>query len=172
MFRNEHGHSVVLGSVPHNATQTIREALRDAGVGFTFDHFTDIFSRKLRHWLVCGIHVVVPMRHPLKVFRTHKHMGSFDQVEPYYLNLFHIVHPFRPLYLPVDSPDRDRFIDRIDYTLGIKLQRDFGYVGDSGRWKETELNGREQKFVTDLMQEFEDVFDPLGYSPWHISGDR
>jgi len=66
--------------------------------------------------------IFVPIRHPLSIARTWLRRGCRMEWLPEALELLATeMDPINPWYVPIDTPDRDSYIDRINSTLGWGL---------------------------------------------------
>ena len=173
MYKDRNGNAVVLPTIPHSSTQFWMRVLEKAGVGYTFNHLYTNWMHDLRRNLVQGQICLVPMRHPAKVFRSHKVMGRpVESVIQYYWFLASVVHPFRPFYLPVDTDDRDKYVARASYMLQADLKPEWDKpVGDHRHLgvESVIFTLQEHRVITGVLREFEDVFAPFGYRPEDVS---
>lgn len=136
---------IFIASVHHTGTQFTCKLFVDAGYEqnskwpegrkgtpdpanyFHRSHIADSVGTELRHWLDLGIPIVVPIRHPIAVLKSWlvRKKDPLELKKQFEL-LIKVVDPYKPLYLPLDSPDRE------DYLTDIRLKVDLGLKTD---WK-------------------------------------
>ena len=104
--------------------------------------------------------VVVPMRHPVSIFES-----WIAQDKPLALlpNQFQIlktmVDPVGPIYLPLDVPDRDSWLAKLNARLGLELQTDWPVIMSCG--KRATLTDAHREAVVEIMAD--GFFDRFGY---------
>ena len=106
----------------------------------------------LQHWLNEAEHVVVPIRHPVKVAESWK-LRNYDlaALDEQWRTLVDVVAPHDPIYLPVDHPDRNLYLDVLNERMGLDLQTDWKPVG--GRLPHEILN--EEPLTEDEQKQVE-----------------
>lgn len=69
---------------------------------------------------------VVPLRHPHLVFEAwrRRHRTHFEMLLQWSI-LINEVDKYKPLYLPIDRPDRDKYLRAINRRLGVELNPDW-----------------------------------------------
>lgn len=75
--------------------------------------------------------LIATMRHPLDVANSWRRRGLpldgwFFQM---WVNLFSLVDAFDGLWLPMDTPDRDDYLERISEALGVDFETDWTRAG-------------------------------------------
>ena len=73
--------------------------------------------------------IIVPLRHPSLVEESWRRRGkSTTDLRENFRLLVDEIDPLNPLYLPIDVPDRQTYLDRINSELGLNLVTDWGVV--------------------------------------------
>lgn len=79
-----------------------------------------------------GWHLVVPMRSPRAIAQSWANRGKPILPHPVHncllelvRNLIHIIAPLGPLYLPVDVPDREKYLKRLNQALREDFRTDW-----------------------------------------------
>ena len=106
---------------------------------------------------------IVPMRHPMKVALSYKkRRESLQDMLDGFRRLVTAIDPLNPYYLPLDVPDRQDWLDRINNDLNLDLQTNWqarNVCSGSGRLCDTEL-----AWVEGLMDELSEFFGRFGYA--------
>lgn len=154
---------VILTSVPHSGTQFTQQLLAQK-VGWVFDHLYISVVPILRRHIKAGVPCIVPIRHPVMVALSYKarRMGV-EQMVDYWRRLVLAIDPLDPIYLPLDTRDREDWLARADERLGRPgLTTDWkprGSCGEKGRFV-----GRDEEIVYGLFDELRDFFEgKFGY---------
>ena len=124
--------------------------------GWFHEHITQESMRFIRHWAQ-AVPVIVPMRHPIDVavswVTRNKKIG--DLIDEY-RRLFSIDRDYELLYLPIDTPDREEWLEKIDKKMEWETKTNFPVIKSIG--KKQELTTREAAeigaFVTENMEFF------------------
>lgn len=102
--------------------------------------------------------IVVPMRHPEAVFRSWKSRAkSVNALMMQYEMLKAFIAPAEPFYLPIDTPDRDEYLDKLSKLTGKHIHSRWPVVSSCG--KTAELNDNEMNMVRSVMSD--GFFDPF-----------
>lgn len=87
-----------------------------------FDKFQEVLTMKRP--------LIVPLRHPKLCAQSWANRRrSIDVMLQQWNWLIDIVAPYKPLYLPVDSPDKNTYLERIAERLGVPLSTEWPIVG-------------------------------------------
>ncbi len=68
-----------------------------------------------------------------------------------------LVDPAEPFYLPIDTADRDKYLEQLSKLTGKHIHSRWPVVSSCG--KTAELNANEMKMVTSVMSD--GFFDPF-----------
>ena len=121
---NRHG---LLLSVQRTGTRFVQRILQQAGIKPAQLHAAQAHMDRIEIWLEkCrdeGLPIIIPLRHPISVAKSWRVRGEpleamFDQ----WALLAEIVDVSRPLFLPVDHPERDEFLREMSGQLNMDLQ--------------------------------------------------
>ena len=89
-------------------------------------HISDSCRTELNEWLHRGVPLIVPLRHPLAVMRSWLARGkSVEEMCRQFELLFELVDPHQPLYLPLDSPLRDKYFTNLRLKVDLSLNTDW-----------------------------------------------
>ncbi len=164
---------LIATSVPHTGSQFLFEyVLGDLGRveepsdggGFFFRHISFQHAALIRSYAK-KYPCIVPMRHPMKVALSYKkRRESLQPMFEGFRMLVTAIDPLKPYYLPIDVPDRQNWLDRINTDLGLELRTDWAVIGEHdplgppGRLCSTEI-----AWVEGLMEELSGFFGRFGY---------
>lgn len=102
--------------------------------------------------------LVVPIRHPEVVFRSWKARAkSVNALMMQYELLKGLVDPVGPFYLPIDAPDRDKYLEHLSKLTGKHIHSRWPVVSSCG--KTADLNANEIEMVRSVMSD--GFFDPF-----------
>lgn len=74
--------------------------------------------------------LIVPLRHPALCAKSWANRRkSIDMMLKQWHWLLDLVHPRNPLYLPIDSVEKDFYLSRIEKALSIELRTEWPLVG-------------------------------------------
>lgn len=105
---------------------------------------------------------LVPMRHPEAVAVSHyTRYGSVDKMCHGFRQLVKFADPLGPYYLPLDTDDRQDYLDRINERFGLSLQTRWPIIGSC--WERKELPSSAQAQLDDLTLELSSFFGKFGY---------
>ena len=132
---------VFIASVHHTGTQFTEKIFLDAGYGPTDKpekggrpenndyhraHIAPSVQTELKDWLERGFPLVVPIRHPVAVAKSWlARRKPLEQMLEQFELLQSLVDPYQPLYLPLDSPHRDRYFTNLRLKVDLKLNTDW-----------------------------------------------
>lgn len=127
---------ILIPTIPHTGTKLLADSLL-----FEFEHNAlinkpkngqkiddHIYPEKITRWkeLMQEYPAIVPLRHPIKCAvsweRRNRDLG--EMVVMWYI-LVEQLDQFNPHYLPIDSPKRNQYLNRINQSLGLKLSTDW-----------------------------------------------
>lgn len=80
----------------------------------------------------------------------------------YWRRLYTAIDPLQPLYLPIDRPDRQVYLDRINEVTGMSLTTDWPVVG-SAEQPARLFSEQEKDMLETLMDELQPLFSRFGY---------
>lgn len=142
---------------------SVHDEPRDGGMVFT--HISK--WKWLKHWqhLMPHYPAIIPFREPWKVcyswLRRREKLTNLHEDLSYLVDHF---DGFNPYYLPIDRPDRQAYLDRINDGLGLNLQTDWPVFGSRGEMpegaKEHTLNNPE---VNRVLTDYGEFFRRFGY---------
>lgn len=82
-----------------------------------------------------GAMLVVPMRHPMSVAQSWANRGKpivehpvHEPMIKLFRNLIEHIVPLNPLYLPVDVPDREKYLAKLSKAVGRELKTSWDRV--------------------------------------------
>ena len=170
---------VVIPSVWHSGTHFMTDQVVPDFTAHHFDHRGWIagsprgdiqvrchcepeFAKSLQRWGKEG-QCLVPMRHPILVAQSWKARGKtgrFLELAAQWKLLKDHIAPHDPLYLPIDSPDRENWLDKIRNFLNSEIQTDWPVIMSCN--KSATLTDEEREAVIEVMAD--GFFDRFGYS--------
>ena len=161
---------IVVTSVPHTGSQFVTQHLL-AGAGlsspndFYFQHVEDTTVPLMRKLMRDGWPCIVPMRHPSKVAGTWTGRGlELYTLRNYWRRLILAIDPLGPLYLPIDVPNRQDYLDLINEATCLDLKTDWPVTGSTGLSPAFDTHkGSEMKLVEGMFDELGDFFGRFGY---------
>lgn len=122
-------------------------------------HCEECFVGNLRKWCK-EFPSIVPLRHPRTMAKAWKFRDkSLDWLNKQWGVLQEEVDIYEPLYLPLDVPDRDLYLSRINFSLGLNLKTDW-----SNKWScgfSAELDEADEEKVKSAMSN--GFFEQFGY---------
>ena len=169
---------VVIPSVWHTGTHFMVDQVVPDFTPHHFDHRTWIagspvgdiqvrchcepaYENSLKRWGK-EAQCLVPIRHPMSVAESWKARGKvnrFSELAEQWMLLKKYISPHNPLYLPVDSPDRESWLEKIRIFLDSDIQTDWPVVMSSN--KSATLTEAERATVLEVMAD--GFFDRFGY---------
>lgn len=166
---------ILIASVHHTGTNFVWQHLLNGmtEVGMNYSHYAippvcigfvrihcDLLQHDyLEYWLKHAL-CIVPLRHPLTVAVSWKARDKdLSELPGQWQILKNEVDPHDPMYLPIDSPDRMNWLDRISRNMGQELQTDWPVVMSCN--KSAELTDTERDAVVAVMAD--GFFDRFGY---------
>lgn len=164
---------IVVPSVHHTGTKLVfNDILRDL-VAFNQQDKTPRDSGKLRihidapfledlHYWCAKCSIIVPIKHPRDVAIGWKvRFKKLGELAQQWTWLKEEIAPYDPLYLPIDLPDRDEWLDKVNLKLNLKLNTDWPVIGrcDDPR---PELDESEKTLVNSWMAD--GFFEQFGYN--------
>jgi len=79
----------------------------------------------------------------------------------YFRRLVLAVDPFKPNYLPLDSKDRDSWLNQVNLSLGLELATDWPIVHSIN--KPGRFAGNDEMLIDGLIDELSWFFNRFGY---------
>ena len=131
---------LLLVTVQHTGTRFVQRLLSEADIQTAQIHAVDTRKKQLDSWLnqneMADLPIIVSLRNPVNVaqswwFRANKHSthNPFLQIQEMFKQwayLAKIIAVSKPLFLPVDHPEREHYLQEMSVELGRPL---------STRWK-------------------------------------
>jgi hypothetical protein len=167
---------IVVASVHHTGTNFVWQHLLKGmtQVGMNYDPsgrkrppengFVRIHCDTDQHgylqWWLKQFPCIVPLRHPMAVAASWKaREKSLDNLAIQWKILKEKVDPYLPMYLPIDSPDREQWLEQIRGFLNPELQTDWPVIMSCN--KSAELSDNDRQAVVEVMAD--GFFDRFGY---------
>jgi hypothetical protein len=166
---------IVVASVHHTGTNFVHQHLLKGfpQTGMNYSHYKkppdhrghvrihcDLSQHTYLPWWLKQFPCIVPMRHPMKVAASWKARDkSLDNLAIQWKILKEKVAPYDPFYLPLDVPDRQRWLDDIICFLETDLQTDWPVIMSCN--KSAELSENDKEAVIEVMAD--GFFDQFGY---------
>ena len=135
---------VFIASVHHTGTNFATKLFKDIGYEqtdktpaeagnsanfFHRSHIADSVATELKTWLDLGIPIVVPMRHPVTVLNSWLARGKDpDELKRQFDLLIGLVDAYKPIYLPIDSPNKEAFLTNLRLKVDLRLNTDWPVV--------------------------------------------
>jgi hypothetical protein len=128
---------VIIVSVPHTGTVFVKTLLSKAKLNPIQHHChsDSVFLLKSRP----NAQIVVPLRHPEKAWRTwclrgtglqeRRQRAKYEQFRQAWVWLDEICRDYDVLYLPIDLPERDQYLETMSEALDIPLETDWAPRG-------------------------------------------
>jgi len=130
---------VLIPTIPHTGTKLVaNELFKD------FEHNAlinkpqnnqkiddHIFPEKMTRWkqLLSEYPAVIPLRHPiLTAVSWERRKRDIGEMCVMWYILVEQIDRFNPLYLPIDSPGRDKYLDSINQSLRLQLTTEWPIV--------------------------------------------
>lgn len=181
---------VFIGSVHHTGTQFTQKLFEDIGyVGtdktpkeagnscnyFHRCHLSDSIMTELNNWLHEDVPLIVPLRHPVEVMHTwlRKRDKPLEVMLRQWQILYEHVDSFKPLYLPMDHAERDRYFTNLRLKTDLKLITDWAVVGSKRAG--SDHPAQEQPVVPEpehieMMRElsYQPFFERFYPTPWPL----
>ena len=162
---------IVVTSVPYTGSQFVTQHLL-GGAGLSspndvyFQHVENGTTPMLRKRMLDGWPCIVPMRHPLKVAGTWTGRGqSLHTLWDSWRRLILAIDPLGPLYLPIDVPNRQTYLDAINEEILVELKTDWPVIGSTGLKSNFDsFKGGERIMVDRMFDELGDFFGRFGYA--------
>lgn len=96
---------------------------------------------------------IVTLRHPQLVATSWKKRGlDIDEMCICWYILVEMLDKYEPYYLPVDSKDRDVYLDTISKGIGIDLKTDWPMTNSKHNTQKAEHLGEDQESVDKLCE--------------------
>ena len=129
------------------------------GRNMTRVHCELAYVRSLEWW--CPQYpIIVPMRHPQKVFESWKvREKNLDHLVRQYHILKKLVAPYNPYYLPIDVFERETWLENINARFGLDIQTNWPVI--MSRKQTAVLDTDEIELVQQVMAD--GFFDQFGY---------
>jgi len=104
--------------------------------------------------------IFVPIRHPLSIARTWLRRGDHVKWLPIALELLATeMDPINPWYIPLDTPDRDSYIEEINLALGWGLDpAGWPLIGHNPVNSEQELQEEHRDLLKPVLRKYEEFF--------------
>ena len=147
-------------SIPHSGTHLVRQIFHDAGYAFSSDPsnrkitIRHCHTQKLKQELEALLPLgkgVASLRHPYLIYNSWKLRGDWNlDVFKYAWNTFiELVNKYSIICLPIDSPNRNRWLKDMANKLDINLKTDWPIM--SSPYKTHNLNWRDIKPDKELI---------------------
>lgn len=108
--------------------------------------------------------LIIPLRHPMAVAQTTKNRGQhLTMMVECFRTIIDYLDKFDPCYLPLDRPDRQEYLTRLNERCGTKFETDWPVIRHETRNDRQErliLEG-EASLVNKLMED--PFFSRFGY---------
>jgi len=164
---------LILASVPHTGSHFLIDL-----IDYTVLPKDDMFSKAVernqrfyRFWHVYGgesiecllkfgkhAPVIAPLRHPMLVAQSWKNRGKpivEHEVHAPMIKLFHnlidLSRQVTMYFLPLDLPDRDQYLRRIETVAGRNFKTQWSYYGPGPVSPQVELTEDDRAAVRELM---------------------
>ena len=168
---------VFVASVHHTGTQFTQKLFTDLDYEITDKtpkeagnsrnyfhrcHISDSVMTELKLWLQLGIPIIVPLRHPPVVAESWLARAKpMAEMLRQWQILIDVVDLYEPLYLPLDSPNRDSYFTNLRLKTDLKLKTDWAVTAHDGELKPLYLTFEQQQQLGPLVfNEFFDRFYP------------
>ncbi len=167
---------IVVASVHHTGTnfvwQDLLSGLTEVGMnyghygkiqppenGFTRIH-CDLAQYDYLEWWLERYNCVVPLRHPMSVAASWKARGEDLSLLPFQWEILkNEVDPHKPSYLPMDVPERDKWLAEFNERNGLNIHTDWPVIMSCN--KSAELSQNDRQAVIEVMAD--GFFDRFGY---------
>ena len=118
------------------------------------------FAKDIHHWAKKA-EIIVPLRHPRSVAIGWKSREKrLDWLDAQWKFLKEKVDPYNPFYLPIDRPDKDAWLRKINMALETDFTTDWPVIGQySGEY--AELDEKDERWVKTWMKD--GFFKRFGY---------
>ena len=166
---------ILIASVHHTGTNFVWQHLLNGmtEVGMNYSHYVippaylcfvrihcDLLQHKYLEYWMKRAHCIVPMRHPLSVAASWKARDKdLSELPGQWQILKNEVALYDPMYLPIDSPDRNNWLHAISRKIDQEIQTDWPVVMSCN--KSAELTEAEREAVVAVMAD--GFFDRFGY---------
>lgn len=140
---------VFIASVHHTGTNFCTKLFKDIGYEqsdktpkeagnsanyFHRAHIADSVATELKTWLDLGLPIVVPLRHPVATLKSWLSRGKDPAELKRQLDLLiGLVDTYKPLYLPIDSPDRDAYFTDLRLKVDLRLNTSWPVVASKAK---------------------------------------
>lgn len=99
------------------------------GYNFAYGHIYPRLRDKFMPMIEDSV-TIMPLRHPLLTAKSWlERSGNMDELVETWELLVNEIDPHGPIYLPIDSPRRDEYLDNLNMHLGTDIQTDWKPVG-------------------------------------------
>ena len=148
-------------SIPRSGTRFTAMMLKTRNNQHVIRHIRDDVRDETLRW-VRDYTTIIPMRHPRAVAlswaRREKKLRW--NLEKLWENLITKIDPLDPLYLPVDSPLRGEYLEKIEAALGREIHVDWSpFRGTDKVDFSVGLDMEQDDRIRRLMQRHEAFFD-------------
>lgn len=143
---------IVVPTIPHTGTHFIRDHLLSAHEHHV-EHLWPL-SRVTLAELAANHRTIVPLRHPMLVARTWKSQNKdIKELPDWWYALIQYIDPHEPAYLPLDSPQRDGFLQDLNRQLDTMLSTDWPVLPryEGGLRPRVPLTDAETEDVVEMM---------------------
>jgi hypothetical protein len=113
-------------------------------------------------WLAAEKPCIIPMRNPRSVAVSHfTRYGDIGRMCAGFRALAQDIDPLGPYYLPLDTDDRQDYLDKINDEFGLSLETRWPIIGSC--WEKKELSCEAQAQLDELIDELQPFFARFGY---------
>lgn len=108
---------------------------------------------------------IVPMRPPLCCAASWKaRQKDLELCRDLWQIMVEVIHPFGPAYLPIQAPDRDRFLRLAGERIDQELKTDWPVVASSG--KTASLSPTEISLFREFAPFYDQLSAPQSFNPY------
>jgi hypothetical protein len=155
-------------TIPGTGTHFLRELLKDeeSNVVHIWPNEVEVWSQALHEH---DPSIIVPLRHPMEVAKSWKRRPGrgleLDKLPYWWQYMIGLVDPAKPWYLPLDVPDRDGYLDQINFDLGLSLKTDWAVKREelASIPVDSKLTPVERRRVQDMIVKGAPFFSRFGY---------
>jgi hypothetical protein len=121
----------------------------------------DVPGRDNWRWLVKKFPTIIPLRHPSLIEESWKRREGEFEKESWRLKeewefLINEIDPHSPYYLPIDAPDRQDYLDKINKDLGLNIRT---------RWKPVHSKKNTHSLTFGEIEDYIKPFAERFYEP-------
>lgn len=164
---------LLLVTVQRTGTRFVQRLLREGGITTAQIHAVATRSKQLDGWIEKnkkeGLPIIVSLRHPLSVAQSWLHRAAnnepkefqFDRMMDQWAYLVEIVAASKPLFLPVDHPEKESYLDEMARYVGQPLDTDWEKYGhrpgsEDVKLSKADIDGINELIATTFLADFYD----------------